>query len=691
MVNGFTLSSGIGTIPDIERFVGVDQLSRNPAHLLTAGKNRIYSWGSKPYSVYAAQLANITGLSHVRLEDGFVCSFGRSGRRRKYSIVVDPVGIYYDASSPSLLENILNGLDVDSWKLKDPAYVERARHLVSKIVERNITKYNHIDTAPAEIADVDRYVLVIDQTAGDQSVRLGGMDSVRFSAMLQRALADHPEEKVFVKVHPEVLAGRKQGYLAETARRLGVKLISGEIPASRWRDCAGVYVGTSLFGMEALLRGVPVVCFGLPFYAGWGATSDNQHIPRRTSTRSVAEIFIAAYMLYARYLDPVSGKPCELEDILDHIDIQTEQRRRIGETLCCVGITPWKRRYIDRYLMRSDFGHQHMAKDAFLARRKKQSSVVDKASVLVWGRKSVLTPLERALGSSHKVVRMEDGFVRSVGLGSNFTAPRSLVIDDIGIYFDATRPSRMEHLLEHHDCDSDALQRSQALIDLLLDQKVSKYTGIKAPAYDRSWYRGKAVILVIGQVEGDASLEYGGDDIKSNKELLKAVKKRNPDRCIVYKPHPDVVSGNRSDGIENYGELSTFCDRVETQLPIEVVLRLCEEIHTITSLAGLEALLYGKKVVTYGKPFYAGWGLTEDLCCLPRRTRKRSLQELVYISYIRYPAYLDIDSGEFTSVEKTISAILAEREETRNPITATGLRKYVNIVRNIRKGLTYAA
>ena len=111
----------------------------------------------------------------------------------------------------------------------------------------------------------------------------------------------------------------------------------------------------------------------------------------------------------------------------------------------------------------------------------------------------------------------------------------------------------------------------------------------------------------------------------------------------------------------------------------------------MTSLAGLEALLCGTDVVTYGMPFYAGWGLTEDHCQFERRTRKRTLSELVYLTYIEYPTYLDIDSGEFTSVEKTVTAMVTERKRNTVPITASGVKKYVNIARNIKKGLTYAA
>jgi len=688
-MKGFTLSSGIGNIRHIESFLSVEKLSRNPVSLCSAKCGAIYSWGSKPYSVQSKRLAKICGLPHIRLEDGFICSYGNGSRYRKYSLVIDQTGIYYDATQPSRLENILNGLDADSWKLSDPGFIGRAQRLMRSLIENEVSKYNTVEKSQADLSGLKGYVLVIDQTVGDQSVRLGGMNAERFSAMLRAAIREHPRDKVFVKVHPEVMAGRKQGYLADLAKSLGVRTIAGEIPVDKLSECAAVYVGTSLYGMEALLRGVPVVCYGQPFYSGWGVTRDIQPLARRTAPRTVAEIFIASYLLYANYIDPISAQPCELEDTIDHIAVQSEQRSRVGKAFNCVGITPWKRRYIDKYLLSADYGHRHISSKKLLS-LSSDSVELESQHYLVWGKKQLDTAFERKL-VGRSVARMEDGFVRSVGLGSNFTAPRSLVIDDMGIYFDATQPSRMEYLLQHYDCSPSQVNRASKLVDILTEQRISKYVSNSLFAEDSTFYRGKKALLVIGQVDGDASLRFGTTTITSNLELLKAVKQRNPGRVIVYKPHPDVVSGNRSDGIDNYGEISTLCDHIEAKLPIDTVLRLCEEIHTMTSLAGLEALLCAKKVVTYGRPFYAGWGLTEDLCRIERRSRIRTLHELVYISYIHYPAYLDIASGEFTTVEKTISALIHERERITGSMTATGLKKYVNIFHNIRKGLTYAA
>ena len=347
-------------------------------------------------------------------------------------------------------------------------------------------------------------------------------------------------------------------------------------------------------------------------------------------------------------------------------------------------------------MMATEYNHQYVSLKQLqelpsaAANEIHSSSAAESPTIMVWGRAAADTAAEQLL-DQHKVARMEDGFVRSVGLGSNFTAPRSLVVDDLGIYFDATKLSRLEYLLENRDCSVAEIGRAESLIELLLNNGISKYTSADCAISDISFYAGKRVLLVVGQVQGDASLRYGSEEIDSNIKLLQAVRANNPDSLIVYKPHPDVVSGNRSDGISNYRDIQSLCDHIETGLSIEITLNLCEQVHTMTSLAGLEALLCGKEVVTYGKPFYAGWGLTRDHCEFERRTRKRSLAELVYICYIEYPGYLDIESGEFTSVEKTIASIVEEREMQRHSITATGIKKYVNIVRNIKKGLTYAA
>jgi len=74
--------------------------------------------------------------------------------------------------------------------------------------------------------------------------------------------------------------------------------------------------------------------------------------------------------------------------------------------------------------------------------------------------------------------------------------------------------------------------------------------------------------------------------------------------------------------------------------PISDLYDVVDEVHTLTSQAGFEALLRGKSVTTYGGPFYAGWGLTADRHAFARR-HAVPLETLVWGALMRYPRYLN--------------------------------------------------
>jgi capsular polysaccharide export protein len=169
-------------------------------------------------------------------------------------------------------------------------------------------------------------------------------------------------------------------------------------------------------------------------------------------------------------------------------------------------------------------------------------SVPDGGVLAVWGMRAA--PEVSARGIS--LVRVEDGFLRSVGLGTDLTRPISWVVDRRGIYFDATRPSDLEVLLAETAFSSDLLERAAGLRTRIVAEGLTKYNvGTKV------WRRPPhitRVLLVPGQVESDASIAYGAPDIKTNLALLQAVRAANPDAHVLYKPHPDVSAGMRAQG-----------------------------------------------------------------------------------------------------------------------------------------------
>jgi capsular polysaccharide export protein len=272
-----------------------------------------------------------------------------------------------------------------------------------------------------------------------------------------------------------------------------------------------------------------------------------------------------------------------------------------------------------------------------------------------------LTDLAKACWAH--AVHVEDGFIRSVGLGSDLIRPQSLVLDQRGIYFDATRESDLENLLNNEKFSEVELAAAQKTRAFIVEHGITKYN--LEPRHSVSWpAAGRRVLLVPGQVEDDASIRLGCTSIKTNLGLLEAVRNANPEAYIVYKPHPDVLSLNRKGKVE-LDAARSFADHVETSVSVVSCIEACDEVHTMTSLTGFDALLREKQVVTYGQPFYAGWGLTTDLAENPtafsRRTRRLSLDELVAGVLLRYPIYWDWDLKGYTTCEAVLHRIVEER------------------------------
>lgn len=295
-------------------------------------------------------------------------------------------------------------------------------------------------------------------------------------------------------------------------------------------------------------------------------------------------------------------------------------------------------------------------------------------ALVFWGRTAPagLEALARRCGA--RLLHMEDGFVRSVGLGSDLIRPLSLVLDEQGIYFDATRPSTLEALCNEAVFDDAEIERARAVRGFIVAHGITKYNiDPREPAPWRIWPQvaGRRVVLVPGQVEDDASIRFGCADVCTNLGLLQAVRAALPQAFIVYKPHPDVLAANRV-GRVALEQARALADHVETVLSVVSCIEACDEVHTMTSLTGFDALLRGKAVTVYGMPFYAGWGLTRDMRSVgganERRRQRLTLDQLVATTLLRYPIYWDWELRGYTTCE----AVLHRLRETRDALEANG-------------------
>jgi len=649
-------SPGMVRIPFLREFLGADARLIGRAGSPT-DVDAVARWGIKSTGQKAQLLAQRFNVPVLHVEDGFLRSFGTGDRYPPLALVVDEVGIYYDSTCASALENLL---DSETDVLADLAdKVARAKAL---IVAHGLSKYNHapsvrqLSVNPLRNRDTRR-VLVVDQTAGDMSVALGGACADTFAAMLEAAHVENPGATFYVKTHPEVSAGRKGGYLThvqDDERTVVLRQAINSLSLIEQMD--RVYVVTSTMGFEALLIGKPVSVFGLPWYEGWGITDDRQSCPRRTRQRSVDELFAAAYFHYARYLNPVTRQRGTIFDVIDWLVSQRETVERLPRRFVAVGFRRWKAAHLRPMLSMARDGVTFV-KDAAGAR---ELGLRNGDGLIHWGRDAPEGLEALAAENGLRLCHLEDGFYRSVGLGSDLIRPQSLVIDEQGLYLDPRGPSDLERLLNTAAFPAEELARARSVRELIIEHGLTKYNiEVRQPV---DWpSKGRTVVLVPGQVEDDASVLHGCMSVRSNLGLLQAVRTACPEAFIVFKPHPDVASGNRR-GRVPLAEALRYADWVEPRASVVSCIEAADAVHTLTSMAGFEALLRGKSVVVYGRPFYAGWGLTEDQLGLPRRTRRLSLDELVAGALLRYPLYWDWELKGFTTCEAVLRRLVEERD-----------------------------
>ena len=686
-------SRGVGGIPHLAALVGADRVVVRPVRR-PDDLDVVIGWGDKRSRQLARAMAALHRVPYWRADDGFVRSIGLAVTgEAPLSIVLDDVGIYHDAREPSRLEQLI------AEGIGDSALLDRAKAVRARLVASGISKYNNAPPGAADLGAQRKRVLVVDQAQGDPSIGGGLADASTFERLLAAARSDHPDAEIIVKTHPDVIAGKKRGYL-EGASGPNVRVWStATTPATLLAQVDHVYVVSSQLGFEALLAGKPVTCFGVPWYAGWGLTDDRAAgvgngragaevaaaFARRRPERTVEELVVAAYFRYARYIDPDTGAPCELERVIEHIELQRQMFEKNAGKIYCFGFGFWKHPSVRAYL-RSP-GNKIVFVLAF-GPGAEWRGFGPGCRMLVWGQRE--TPEIRALAEKHgvEIWRMEDGFLRSVGLGSDFEEPASLVVDRSGIYYDPSRASELELILQHETFTASEIERARALREHIVATRISKYNvgGERAIAVPP----GRRAILCPGQVEDDASIMLGCKDVRTDEGLLRAAREANPDAFIIYKPHPDVLSGNRKGGVVRETAL-TICDHIEEEATLAACLDVADEVHTMTSLVGFEALLRGKRVVVHGQPFYSGWGLTEDHNPHPRRTKTLTLDELCVGVLLRYPRYLNRHTGRFTTPEVVIEQLRVERAQSGNNEIKLGRmrrrgRKLVHIVRGVMGG-----
>lgn len=680
----FTSSYGILRNTQIPKLFSTDTIRKLPrkASKQITENDALVGWGYKPNTQHSRNVAVENNLPYIALEDGFIGWLNHPSQSKpsdRLSYVLDKQGIYYNSLKPSGIDARLDSLEGFDQ--------ERCQNLKALLSKLGVSKYNQArQSSPRWLDRLSsshdlKVLLLIDQTYGDASIKYSGGSEKSFDDMLDWAaekLRKDPNKSLVIKTHPDVVLGKKKGYLvsalteafkAEFQNRVHV-LTQDVAPKDLISLASEVAVVSSQMGFEALWYDKKVNCFAWPFYAGRGLTHDKCYSPISYSRKqcTLLELIHVALIQYPVYLHPDTQEPCEVETIVDYLQAHFLAREFQCEDLHVPNVSLWKRSFIPEFLAGS------VRKIQFSSKRESKKS--EGSIELIWGMKdaaaesgdSRLRGNDEVAGESTSTVwRMEDGFIRSVGLGADLRRPSSLVLDDEGIYYNGKQASRLESLLNNYQLNEYEKHRAKQLVDLVVKSAVTKYN--VDDSSDVSAYGSKAgdkeIILVVGQFQKDLSMQFGAVDFSDNLSLLKKVREDFPDAYVIYKEHPDVYSGVRPGRLSEQQVLQ-LADEYLTDTGLLSLFSITDRVCTICSLTGFEALLRGIKVSTYGLPFYAGWGLTQDHYVFARRTENRSVEELAYIALVLYARYVDWGTRKLTTPESVIAALAFENKAHKN-------------------------
>ncbi len=609
----------------------------------------VYSWGMKKSGKSLRnKLKNKKKI--VFIEDGFIHSFGIKKKKIPLSICYDKSGIYYDCSR----KNDLNNYFREKLSNNDSF---RAKNIIKLWKKYSISKYNFpslIEPPPSP------YILLIDQTYGDLSIDYGGANNNSFEQMFKFAINNWPDHKIVIKTHPDVINYKKKGCIDSSEYTKENLLVIGDVGQINKliEFSSAVCVVTSQVGFEALIYGKDVHVFGRPFYSGLGLTIDHNKIKAKVIKHITLEHLVFSTLVkYQICIDPRTKKKCEIEKIIEFIHYSREASKFFPKDLEAINFTPWKARQINRFV------YPVTGKRVKFFKRFKSKM----KNIIVWGKN---TKIESYISNVVDFISVEDGFIRSVGLGGDLYPPLSLLFDKKGIHYDASRLSDLEDQLQNSKLNYNEKMRARNVVDLIIKFQISKYNlrgtkNIKLPENTIN----KEIIGVLGQVESDNSIIYGIPDNtiqRTNFALVEQVRKDYPDAYIIYKPHPDTESGLRAKG-KKEDFITLNADLIAHKTSLEDLFKKVDRIAVFTSLGGFEALIRGISVTTYGFPFYAGWGLTQDYLkqheWAKRRTRKLTIEELTFISLIKYPFYSSIKFNCLTEIENIFEEILESSGE----------------------------
>lgn len=291
-----------------------------------------------------------------------------------------------------------------------------------------------------------------------------------------------------------------------------------------------------------------------------------------------------------------------------------------------------------------------------------------------WGGKPTRQKAEQlhfasALGVSR--ILLEDGFFRSVGLGAQGEPGFSIVWDDANFYYNTVgeTPSRLARTLQEERASQADLSRAGDLIELIDFLGLSKYNFAMGRTIDSR--SGKPKILIVDQRRGDQSIIGGGGSSRSFQNLIETAHEISSSTEILVKVHPDKTRAGfdgaiTNEALEGLKRARSNIFLLDQDIDSAALLKMVDEVWVVTSGMGFEAGIRGIPVRCFARPFYSGWGLTNDTVSIGRSQLSIGWRELAFRILISQSVYVSPTRGKRTEPEEFLQELAWQASQAQN-------------------------
>lgn len=600
-----------------------------------------------------------------------------------------------------------------------PYGFEDAKELLDQVINQKIGTERYVpDASPYKLFTPGgrKRIVIIDQSRKSKAElkKVFAAEST-FRQMVLDAKEQHPGAAFFLLQPPSVLSGRKKGYLKKFALDNGVQVISEQVSSfSILAQADEVYTVSAKIGIDAVLLGKTVHCYGLPYYAGWGLTRDKIACARRNIKIKREELFAALCLFFTRYLHPITTEPSHFQAIVRLILLQRPQLFENKRFIACINFDDKQKAFFSKMYKHADlhFMKEELGIEAASNNRGMVYTAIEPTD-----------QLKKACGNIPLVYVRPGAFDRLYN-------QKKLV----SLSFEGGPYPPLEKILQIKTMTESDLLRARLLRQFLLELSSFRehfdYENVK---------EGQDVIVIIGNADlapkkmpESATVQDGTEGnldkkgrpyhsfalpLSDDGKLIEYIRQKRPDAYIVYcQQHRDTkvaseildladelmpfarpsdfvpldMLGFAQDScsgktVPAEDEAECFADELLDDLdvarwdkkqisakrflekayamteadsefclltnPVTHVYGHALEIHTYDSHLGIDALAVPLQVYTYGWPYYGGWGLTHDAAHYSLRNRKLNFEQILAGAFITQPRYFDSENNLFCEPE----------------------------------------